>query len=223
MGCHSKRLLGWWTKMLSLCEKQPSPSPSSLLLSYSLSLSLSLSYSLSLSLSHYTVCTTLYCSFIIFNSTHGSPSGWDNEKKISILYEHMKQFKPGQDYSSVVMTPKTIEVGGCGLGSTLYAHMYVSTYAHIVYALACRAVYVLCFVLCSNEFWWWITSVLFGVLLLFVFDHRGYYQKQFHLETLPAWVLPLLAIIIIMIPVPSACWGKYSTCTTLQWYSYQLR
>ena len=40
-----------------------------------------------------------------------SPSGWDNEKKIGILYEHMKQFKRGQDYSSVIITPKTTEVG----------------------------------------------------------------------------------------------------------------
>jgi len=37
------------------------------------------------------------------------PSGWDNEKKISILYEHMKQFKRDQDYSGVIMTPKTTE------------------------------------------------------------------------------------------------------------------
>lgn len=35
------------------------------------------------------------------------PSGWDTEKKISILYDHMKDIKPNAPYQSVIMPPKT--------------------------------------------------------------------------------------------------------------------
>jgi dynein light intermediate chain 1 len=35
------------------------------------------------------------------------PSGWDTEKKISILYDHMKDIKPGDPYQSVIIPPKT--------------------------------------------------------------------------------------------------------------------
>ena len=38
------------------------------------------------------------------------PSGWDNEKKISILYEHMKSINPEDPFDSIIMTPKTSQV-----------------------------------------------------------------------------------------------------------------
>jgi dynein light intermediate chain 1 len=38
------------------------------------------------------------------------PSGWDTEKKISILYDHMKGFRPGDPYQSVIIPPKTSSV-----------------------------------------------------------------------------------------------------------------
>ena len=34
-----------------------------------------------------------------------SPTGWDNEKKISILYENMHSVKPGQYYTDVIARP----------------------------------------------------------------------------------------------------------------------
>ena len=96
----------------------------------------------------------------------------------------MKQFKRDQDYSSVVMTPKTTEVGW----KVHHMHMDI-TYACMMYALVCRAMYVICFVLCSDEFGdesrmfclvycsclysWWLLS-----------------KSNLHLETLPVWVLP---------------------------------
>jgi dynein light intermediate chain 1 len=35
------------------------------------------------------------------------PSGWDTQKKISILYDHMKGIRPGDPYQSVIIPPKT--------------------------------------------------------------------------------------------------------------------
>lgn len=33
------------------------------------------------------------------------PSGWDNDKKISILYENIQSVSPDDDYSSVIVKP----------------------------------------------------------------------------------------------------------------------
>ena len=47
--------------------------------------------------------------YICIIHTH-SPSGWDNEKKIGILYEHMKSLSPSEPYEKIIMTPKTSQV-----------------------------------------------------------------------------------------------------------------
>ena len=36
-----------------------------------------------------------------------SPAGWDNDKKINILYENMQSMKPEDDYSDVILRPPT--------------------------------------------------------------------------------------------------------------------
>ena len=46
---------------------------------------------------------------VFITHTH-SPSGWDNEKKIGILYEHMKSLSPDEPYEKIIMTPKTSQV-----------------------------------------------------------------------------------------------------------------
>ena len=34
-----------------------------------------------------------------------SPAGWDSEKKISVLYEHMKTLKPDDEYEDRILRP----------------------------------------------------------------------------------------------------------------------
>ncbi len=40
-----------------------------------------------------------------------SPAGWDNEKKIAILYENMHSVKPDQYYTDVIARPIVRKVG----------------------------------------------------------------------------------------------------------------
>jgi hypothetical protein len=42
-----------------------------------------------------------FCQFIL----SCSPSGWDNMKKISILYENMQSMKPDDYYRDVIVQP----------------------------------------------------------------------------------------------------------------------
>ena len=42
------------------------------------------------------------------------PSGWDSEKKISILYDQLKSFSPTDAYESVIQPPKTTGVSCIG-------------------------------------------------------------------------------------------------------------
>ena len=43
------------------------------------------------------------------------PAGWDNDKKINILYENLTSMKPDDDYSDVITRPATRSVvGGVG-------------------------------------------------------------------------------------------------------------
>ena len=39
-----------------------------------------------------------------------SPAGWDNDKKISILYENLQSMKPDDDYSDIISRPTTRKV-----------------------------------------------------------------------------------------------------------------
>ena len=41
---------------------------------------------------------------------HCSPAGWDNEKKISILYENMSGMKPDDPFEDVIVRPVTRKV-----------------------------------------------------------------------------------------------------------------
>ncbi len=41
----------------------------------------------------------------IYGCTYFSPCGWDNEKKISILYENMTSMKPEDLYEDVIVKP----------------------------------------------------------------------------------------------------------------------
>lgn len=34
--------------------------------------------------------------------SHYRPSGWDNEKKIAILYENIQSFSPDDNYSDII-------------------------------------------------------------------------------------------------------------------------
>ena len=42
---------------------------------------------------------------LILLCVYFSPSGWDNEKKISILYENMASMKPDDTYEDVIAKP----------------------------------------------------------------------------------------------------------------------
>lgn len=39
-----------------------------------------------------------------------SPAGWDNHKKISILYENLQSMKPDEDYSDIIIRPTVRKV-----------------------------------------------------------------------------------------------------------------
>ena len=41
---------------------------------------------------------------------HSRPAGWDNEKKISILYENLNTMKPDDCYEDVIVKPITRKV-----------------------------------------------------------------------------------------------------------------
>ena len=43
--------------------------------------------------------------FIYFATFFYRPSGWDNEKKISILYESMSSMKPDDNFDDVISKP----------------------------------------------------------------------------------------------------------------------
>lgn len=38
------------------------------------------------------------------------PSGWDNEKKIAILYENIQSFSPDDDFSEVIKVPSNVNL-----------------------------------------------------------------------------------------------------------------
>lgn len=42
---------------------------------------------------------------------HFSPSGWDSENKIAILYENIKSANPDDSFSEVIMKPLIRKVG----------------------------------------------------------------------------------------------------------------
>ena len=39
------------------------------------------------------------------------PSGWDNEKKIAILYENIQSFSPDDDFNDIITVPVNANVG----------------------------------------------------------------------------------------------------------------
>lgn len=48
------------------------------------------------------------------------PSGWDNEKKISILYDNIQSFSPDDDYNDVIMAPHNVNVSYAKIWSFKY-------------------------------------------------------------------------------------------------------
>lgn len=58
-----------------------------------------------------------------------SPAGWDNEKKISILYENLTSMKPEDDYSDVITRPATRSVVGSGKAVTSAGRDAAETHA----------------------------------------------------------------------------------------------
>ena len=48
---------------------------------------------------------TFNCALISLLFLKYSPAGWDNEKKIAILYENMHSIRPDQYYTDVIAKP----------------------------------------------------------------------------------------------------------------------
>lgn len=55
-----------------------------------------------------------------------SPAGWDNDKKIAILYENMHTMSPDDYYTDVVVKPPVVRKVSC------------STTKCTVYGISCR-------------------------------------------------------------------------------------
>ena len=52
------------------------------------------------------------------------PSGWDNEKKIAILYENIQSVSPDDDYNDVIVGPVSSKVSLNSVLLLLYFNYY---------------------------------------------------------------------------------------------------
>lgn len=56
-------------------------------------------------------CFFLYIYFVCFcGSLSSSPSGWDNEKKVAILYENFQSLKREDKFEEVIVQPPVRKV-----------------------------------------------------------------------------------------------------------------
>ena len=55
------------------------------------------------------------------------PTGWDNDKKISILHENLQNIKPQEAYEDVITKPITRKVGLYICSFVCYCHVQLFT------------------------------------------------------------------------------------------------